>query len=205
MCIPPIVARQRLGGHVPAATNIHNNRKTTGRVCGPCIKGKSVGLCIPLSLLDAIRCRHSRSSEELLEASFFYAVLYRRKVNDYFFLELLVLCCFRAGNSLQTRWVWSQMVFTQQFHRFVPSYRDIGGNFALISSLRFIFGLWEIARTQNGHVRIEKDRGYHIHSPDYHFHRLIEALSVHYGLFSSWADRACVIINLQIAHYTGSP
>jgi hypothetical protein len=62
---------------------------------------------------------------------------------DYFFLELFVcfLSCFRAGNSIQTQWGCSQMAFTQQFRRFVPSYRDIGGNFALISLLRFIFGL----------------------------------------------------------------
>jgi hypothetical protein len=32
-CIPPLVARQRLGKHVPAATNTHNNRKIVGRVC----------------------------------------------------------------------------------------------------------------------------------------------------------------------------
>jgi hypothetical protein len=85
------------------------------------------------------------------------------------------LFCFRAGNSLQTRRVCRQMACTPQFHRFVLSYRDIGGNFALISSLRFIFELWEIARTWNGDVRIGKGRGCHTPSPNYHFHRPIEA------------------------------
>jgi hypothetical protein len=42
-CIPPFIARQRLGKYVPAATNAHNNRRIVVRV--------SVGLCIPLSLL----------------------------------------------------------------------------------------------------------------------------------------------------------
>jgi hypothetical protein len=32
MCIPPIVARQRLGKHVPAATNTRNSRRIDGRV-----------------------------------------------------------------------------------------------------------------------------------------------------------------------------
>jgi hypothetical protein len=35
------IARQRLGKHIPAATNTRNNRRIVGRVC----------LCIPLSLL----------------------------------------------------------------------------------------------------------------------------------------------------------
>jgi hypothetical protein len=32
MCIPPIVARQRLGKHVPETMNTHNNRRNVGRV-----------------------------------------------------------------------------------------------------------------------------------------------------------------------------
>jgi hypothetical protein len=32
ICISPIVARQRLGKHVPAATNTRNNRRIVGRV-----------------------------------------------------------------------------------------------------------------------------------------------------------------------------
>jgi hypothetical protein len=43
--IHPFGARQRLGKHVPAATNTCNNRKIVGRVC------LWVYLCIPLRLL----------------------------------------------------------------------------------------------------------------------------------------------------------
>jgi hypothetical protein len=32
VCIPPIVARQQLGKHVPEETNTHNNIRITGRV-----------------------------------------------------------------------------------------------------------------------------------------------------------------------------
>jgi hypothetical protein len=44
-CIPPLIVRQRLGKHVPAATNTRNNRRIVGRVC------LWICLCIPMSLL----------------------------------------------------------------------------------------------------------------------------------------------------------
>jgi hypothetical protein len=54
-CIPPFVARQRLGKHVPAATNTRNNRRIFGRVicCGVCFLSKEspwVCLYIPIPL-----------------------------------------------------------------------------------------------------------------------------------------------------------
>jgi hypothetical protein len=56
MCSPPIVVRQLLGIHVPAATNTLNNRRIVGGVvfCTILIILKEnllVCLCIPLSLL----------------------------------------------------------------------------------------------------------------------------------------------------------
>jgi hypothetical protein len=52
LCIPPIVARQRLGKHVPAATNACNNRRIIGRVISYAVRVLSKeSLCIPLSLL----------------------------------------------------------------------------------------------------------------------------------------------------------
>jgi hypothetical protein len=44
-CFSPVIARQRPGKHVPAATNTRNNKRIAGRVC------LWVCLCIPLSLL----------------------------------------------------------------------------------------------------------------------------------------------------------
>jgi hypothetical protein len=44
-CIPPFIARQRLGRHVPAAANTRNSRRIVGRVY------LWVCLCIALSLL----------------------------------------------------------------------------------------------------------------------------------------------------------
>jgi hypothetical protein len=32
-CVPPFISRQRLGKHVPAATNTRSNRITDGRMC----------------------------------------------------------------------------------------------------------------------------------------------------------------------------
>jgi hypothetical protein len=55
MCIPPIIAKQRLGKHVPAATNTRINRKIVGHIfCVVRVVSKEsmwVCLCILLSLL----------------------------------------------------------------------------------------------------------------------------------------------------------
>jgi hypothetical protein len=55
-CIPPIVARQRLGKRTPAAANTHNSRRIVGRIVllydPSLIKGESVGPSVySLSLL----------------------------------------------------------------------------------------------------------------------------------------------------------
>jgi hypothetical protein len=55
VCVSPIIAWQRLGRHVPAATNTHNRRFVGGvvflMVCIISNKCQWVSLCIPLSLL----------------------------------------------------------------------------------------------------------------------------------------------------------
>jgi hypothetical protein len=56
MCIPLIVAKQRLGKRVPPATNTRNNRRIVGRVvfCAGRVVSKEslwIYLCILLSLL----------------------------------------------------------------------------------------------------------------------------------------------------------
>jgi hypothetical protein len=52
MCVSPIVARQRLGIHVPAAANTRNDRRTVGRVIFYAVSvSYQSSLCVPLSLL----------------------------------------------------------------------------------------------------------------------------------------------------------
>lgn len=49
ICVPPIVARQKLGRHVSVATDTRNNRRNIGDVvfCCPCqTEGESVGLSV---------------------------------------------------------------------------------------------------------------------------------------------------------------
>jgi hypothetical protein len=55
-CVPPFGARQRLGRHVPVATNTGNNRRIAGRVIFYVVhflprESPWACLCIPLSLL----------------------------------------------------------------------------------------------------------------------------------------------------------
>jgi hypothetical protein len=84
-CIPPFGPRQRLGKHVPAATNTRNNRRNVGRVILYAVRvlsKESLWVClrIPLLLLGKTR-RCSRNNEELLEASLpVRSVSYQRKV-----------------------------------------------------------------------------------------------------------------------------
>jgi hypothetical protein len=76
-CLSPFTARQRLGKHVPAATNIRNNRRTVGRVC------PWVYLCIPLSLQGSNSLKTFPWNEELLETSFpMRSVFYQMTVGD---------------------------------------------------------------------------------------------------------------------------
>jgi hypothetical protein len=85
MCISLIVGKQRLGKHVPAAINTRNNTIIVGRVAFYAVR-----LVSKESLWVCVKTR-SRGNEELLEASFFYAVrVVSRKVGNQFFPELLV-------------------------------------------------------------------------------------------------------------------
>jgi hypothetical protein len=93
-CIPPIVARQRLGEvypsfharqllgkHVPAATNTSNNRRTVGHV----------SLCIPLSLLGNNAVKTLPRQRRIVGGVIFYAVrVVPKEVGDQFFQELLI-------------------------------------------------------------------------------------------------------------------
>jgi hypothetical protein len=55
----------------PIPATIEFNCWTGYFLCGPClIKGESVGLCPPLTLLRSTRYRRRRGNGELLEASF---------------------------------------------------------------------------------------------------------------------------------------
>jgi hypothetical protein len=67
-CILPFIARQRLGKHVPAATNTHNNRRIYGRVC------LWVCLCIPLSLLGNISVKKFPRQRRIVRGVVLYAV-----------------------------------------------------------------------------------------------------------------------------------
>jgi hypothetical protein len=80
VCLP-IVARQRLGKHIPKTTKNCWRRRF---LCYPClIKGESVGLCIRLPLLGNGSVSTSHGNEELLEASYsMRSISYQRKVGD---------------------------------------------------------------------------------------------------------------------------
>jgi hypothetical protein len=67
MCTPPIVAKQRLGKHVPAATNTRNNRRIIGCVC------LWVCLCIPLLLLGNNSVKSFRRQKRIFRGVVFYA------------------------------------------------------------------------------------------------------------------------------------
>jgi hypothetical protein len=68
MCIPPIVERQRLGKHVPAAKNIRNNGRNVGRVC------LWVCLCIPLSLLGNNSVKTFPRQRRIVRGVVFYTI-----------------------------------------------------------------------------------------------------------------------------------
>jgi hypothetical protein len=73
-CIPPVVARQRLGKHVPASMNICNNKRITERVILYAIRvlsKESLWVCVAsYRCYVTTRQRRSRGNEELLAASF---------------------------------------------------------------------------------------------------------------------------------------
>jgi hypothetical protein len=76
---PSIVARQRLGRHVPAATNTHNNRIIARTVVFYTVRVVSkeslwVCLCIPLSLLDNGSINTFPRQRKIVGGVIFYAV-----------------------------------------------------------------------------------------------------------------------------------
>jgi hypothetical protein len=85
-----IVAREILGKDVPTTTKNCWRRRF---LCGPfLIKGESVGLCTPLSLLGNNSVKSFRRQRRNVEGVFsMRPVSYQRKGGNYFFPELLVL------------------------------------------------------------------------------------------------------------------
>jgi hypothetical protein len=69
MCTTPFVAKQRLGKHVPTATNACNNRRIVESLC------LWVCLCIPLSLLGNNSVRKYPRQRRIVGGVDFYAVL----------------------------------------------------------------------------------------------------------------------------------
>jgi hypothetical protein len=67
-CIPPFIARQLLGKHVPAATNTRNIWRIAGRVC------LWVCLCIPLLLLGNNSVKTFTRQRRIVGGVVFYAV-----------------------------------------------------------------------------------------------------------------------------------
>jgi hypothetical protein len=77
--IPHFIARQRLGKHVPAATNTRNNRRIVGRVIfyAVCVLSKEspwVCLCILLWLLGNNSVRTFLRQRRIVGGVIFYAV-----------------------------------------------------------------------------------------------------------------------------------
>jgi hypothetical protein len=79
-CLPPFGARQRLGKHVPAATNTRYSRSIVGRVmfCTVHVVSKEslwvCGLCIPLSLVGNNSVKTVPRQRRIVGGIVFYAV-----------------------------------------------------------------------------------------------------------------------------------
>jgi hypothetical protein len=103
VCIPPIVAGQRLGSTVPAVTNTLNNRRIVGRVC------LWVCLCIPLSLLGNNSVKTSPWQRRIVGGVVFYAVCAVSKESRRLvlprtscFLKIIVVqICFQIAHNLK--------------------------------------------------------------------------------------------------------
>jgi hypothetical protein len=114
---PPTVARQRLGRHIPAATNACNNRRIVGGIDFYSIRAyqnrRFGAVCIfPYCCWATAGQTCSRCKEELLEASSSVrSMSYQRKVGNYFLPELLVYTEFGARNRLSGRITSCQLFY----------------------------------------------------------------------------------------------
>jgi hypothetical protein len=90
MCLPHIVARQRLDRHFLMATITHNNRRIFGGVVLS-MKAESVGVCIPLSLLGNGSVNTFLRQRRIVGGVFFYPVHVVSKESRRLFFQLLVL------------------------------------------------------------------------------------------------------------------
>jgi hypothetical protein len=97
MCILPIVARQRLGKHVPSATSTCNNTRIIERIIFCAVRFLSkesllVSLCIPVLLLGNNSVNKFPRQRTIVGGVVFYGSMsYQRQVGVLFFSELLVL------------------------------------------------------------------------------------------------------------------
>jgi hypothetical protein len=78
-CIPPFGARQRLGKHVPTATNTSNDKRTVGRFIFYMVRVLTreslwVCLCIPVSLLGKESVKMFLLQRRIFGDVFFYEV-----------------------------------------------------------------------------------------------------------------------------------
>jgi hypothetical protein len=78
-CVPHNVARQRLGKHVPAATNTRDNRRIVGRVIFYAVRvllkeSLWVSLCLPLSLLGNNSIKTFPGQRRIVGGVVFYPV-----------------------------------------------------------------------------------------------------------------------------------
>jgi hypothetical protein len=71
---PPIIARQRLGKHVSAATSTRNNKSTVGRVIFYAVRVLSKESVYPLSLLGNISVETFPMQRSIAGGVVFYAV-----------------------------------------------------------------------------------------------------------------------------------
>jgi hypothetical protein len=79
MGIPPFVARQRLGKHVPTVTNTHNNGRIVGRV--------SVGLSVylPIDAREQLGKDFLAATKKCWRSFSMRSASYQRKAGDQFF------------------------------------------------------------------------------------------------------------------------
>jgi hypothetical protein len=105
MCIPPSVARQRLGKHVPAAKNTRKNKIIVGRVIFYAVRVLSkeslwVRLCIPVSLLGNNSVKTFSRQRRIVGGVVFYAVGVESKESRRLILPSLVLQLDCAVNKI---------------------------------------------------------------------------------------------------------
>jgi hypothetical protein len=148
-CIPPFIARQRLGKHVPAATNTRKNKIIVGHVC------LWVCLCIPLLLLGNISVKTFPRQRRTVGGVVFYAVhvvskesrpfgLLRTSCSFIYFMCVCLLlvmtaCCFFLV-VVCCLWVfiWNILLLISGWSYCIWMYRKCVGLWGLFTSLLYL-------------------------------------------------------------------